>query len=117
MFHIFLNTVYTEVATVRPIVRDTLPYCGVYFLFYAYQRASAGGARGMGRQNIGAAIYIFAYYFVGMPLGIWFGYDGFVGNGNPMYIKGLWVGAAISATIGSFFFLFFRCWVNWDRVC
>eukprot|EP01083_Nonionella_stella_P212328 766943_1 len=113
-----LSHIYTEVSTVRPIVEDTLPYCGIYFLFYAYQRGSAGGARGMGRQNIGAVIYIFAYYFVGMPLGVWWGYDGLPGTDNkPLYIKGLWIGAAISALIGSFFFLFFRFWVNWDREC
>jgi len=112
-----LSHVYTEVASIRPIVADALPYTAIYFVFYAYQRASAGGVRGMGRQNIGAIIYIIAYYLIGMPLGIWFGFDGLLGNGEPMHIKGLWVGAAISAIIGSFFFLFFRFWVNWDREC
>eukprot|EP01084_Bolivina_argentea_P005061 9570_1 len=111
--------VYTEVASIRPIVEDALPYAGIYFVFYAYQRASAGGARGMGRQTIGATSYTCAYFFVGMPLGIWFGFDGIPGTTDrkPLYIKGLWIGAAISATIGSFFFLFFRLWVNWDREC
>ena len=71
----------------------------------------------MGRQNVGALIYVFAYYVVGMPLGIWWAYDElpFYGSG-PLKIRGLWMGAAVSAAIGSVFFLFFRLWVDWNKV-
>jgi hypothetical protein len=111
----FFAGIYTHSDSVKEIVSGALPYAGIYFFFYAYQRASAGACRGAGRQNIGAAIYITAYYFIGMPIGVWFGISGFLGSGNPMKLKGLWTGAAISAVIGSVFFLFFRLWINWDK--
>ncbi|ETO04125.1 MATE efflux family protein subfamily, partial [Reticulomyxa filosa] len=82
----------------------------------SFQRICAGACRGMGRQYFGAMTYVVSYYFCGMPIGIYFGLNGFMGNGNPMHLKGLWLGSAISVAVSAILFLILRLCVNWERV-
>lgn len=109
-------SLYTHDTQIQDIVEETLPYMAVYFWIDSFQRCCAGGTRGMGRQILGAIIYVISYYCIGMPIGIWFAKEGLWGRGEPMRLKGLWVGAGISVTVCSFFFICLRVWVNWDRV-
>ena len=81
----------------------------------SFQRVCAGATRGMGRQLLGAGIYVLSYYCMGMPLGLYFAYKGIFGYTDPLYLKGLWIGAAISVSFCSFFFVLLRLWINWDN--
>jgi hypothetical protein len=58
---------------------------------------SCGGVlRGMGRQHLGAAFNIVAYYILALPLGIWLAFRAEYG------LQGLWIGALPSNPIRPF---------------
>ena len=61
---------FTDDETVTAIVKRVMPLLCVLFVFDATQTTLGGVLRGVGKQSIGAATYLFAYYVVGMGLGI-----------------------------------------------
>ncbi|KAJ3206299.1 hypothetical protein HDU67_008278 [Dinochytrium kinnereticum] len=62
---------WTEDMAVVKIVAEVLPLAAVFQLSDATGAISGGILRGIGRQDIGAYLNIFAYYVIGLPIGFY----------------------------------------------
>ncbi|KAH8918986.1 MATE efflux family protein [Atractiella rhizophila] len=72
-------------------VASVLPLVASFQLGDGVSAASTGVLRGMGRQNVGAAINLTAFYVVGLPLGFYLAFSNF-----QMGLFGLWVGCTVA---------------------
>lgn len=84
---------------------------GINQLFDCSNVLLAGCLRGQGRQYIGSALNIFAYYFIAVPLALYLAFK--IGLG----LKGLWIGIGIGISvlaISEGYFVLFRS--DWPAI-
>ncbi|KAF2241002.1 MATE efflux family protein [Trematosphaeria pertusa] len=89
----FIPRLFTPDPEVIDLVARLLPLCAAFQLFDALAANCNGILRGLGRQEIGGYVGLFAYYVVGLPIS--FG----TGFGAKWGLYGLWSGPAIALGI------------------
>lgn len=80
----YIPRLFTPDEEVSALVADLLPLCAAFQLFDALAANCNGILRGLGRQEIGGYVGLFAYYIVGLPVSFGTGF----GAGWGLY--GLW---------------------------
>ncbi|KAF2494132.1 MATE efflux family protein [Lophium mytilinum] len=86
----YIAVLFTNDADVVEVVAALLPLCAAFQLFDALATTCNGILRGLGRQEVGGYVSIFAYYCIAMPISFGTGF----GLGWGLY--GLWAGPAIA---------------------
>jgi MATE family multidrug resistance protein len=81
----YIPRLFTPDPDVRNMVAALLPLCATFQVFDALATNCNGILRGLGRQEIGGYVGLFAYYIVGVPIS--FG----VGFGAKWGLFGLWI--------------------------
>jgi MATE family multidrug resistance protein len=80
----YVPRLFTPDSEVIDLVSGLLPLCAAFQLFDSLAAMCNGILRGLGRQEIGGYVGLFAYYVVGLPIGFGTGF----GAGWGLY--GLW---------------------------
>ncbi|KAF2396634.1 MATE efflux family protein [Trichodelitschia bisporula] len=90
----YVPRLFTEDEGVIALVAAVLPLCAAFQLFDALTANCNGILRGLGRQEVGGYVNLFAYYVIAMPLSF---YTAF---GAPQWgLYGLWAGPALALGI------------------
>ncbi|KAF2645493.1 MATE efflux family protein [Massarina eburnea CBS 473.64] len=89
----YIPRLFTPDEEVIDLVAKLLPLCAAFQLFDALAANCNGILRGLGRQEIGGYVGLFAYYVVGLPISFGMGFGGGWG------LFGLWTGPAIALGI------------------
>jgi MATE family multidrug resistance protein len=76
---------FTPDQEVRDMVSVLLPLCATFQVFDAVATNCNGILRGLGRQEVGGYIALFAYYIVGLPISFGLGF------GAKLGLYGLWI--------------------------
>lgn len=100
---------FTPDEEVIALVARLLPLCATFQVFDALAANCNGILRGLGRQEIGGYVGLFAYYLVGMPISFGTGF----GAGWGLY--GLWAGPAVALGVVSLIESVFIARTSWDR--
>jgi multidrug resistance protein, MATE family len=80
----YIPIIFTNDPDVIEMVSMLLPLCSCFQLFDALATNCNGILRGLGRQEIGGYVGLFAYYVVGLPISFYFGF------GQKWGLYGLW---------------------------
>lgn len=91
----YIPRLFTGEADVIALAAATLPVCAAFQLFDSLAAQCNGLLRGLGKQEIGGYINLFAYYVIALPLSFSLGF------GLHWDLKGLWAGPAIGLAIVS----------------
>lgn len=86
----FIPQLFTDDQGVIKLVADVLPLCAAFQLFDSLSACGNGLLRGLGRQEIGGYVNLFAYYVIAMPIS--FG----TAFGLGWELEGLWSGVALA---------------------
>ncbi|KAH7395109.1 mate-domain-containing protein [Phaeosphaeria sp. MPI-PUGE-AT-0046c] len=86
----YIPRLFTPDPVVGALVASMLPLCATFQVFDALAANCNGILRGLGRQEIGGYVGLFAYYAVGVPISFGLGF----GAGWGLY--GLWSGPAVA---------------------
>ena len=86
---------YSSDVSVNKIAIPLLFLCALFQIFDGIQVVSLGILRGMGDVRFPLVFNIVAYWIVGIPLSLWFGFS--LGMG----VEGIWTGLAIALAIVS----------------
>ena len=86
----YLPMLFTGDPEVSALVAKVLPICAAFQLFDALACNCNGILRGLGRQEVGGWVQLFAYYAIAMPISMGTAF----GLGWKLY--GLWTGVAIA---------------------
>ncbi|KAI0240753.1 ethionine resistance protein [Massospora cicadina] len=98
---------FTSDVSVAELLIALLPLVSLNQLFDGLATVNAGILRGQGRQRVGAVVYIFGFYALGIPVGL------FLTFFHRMGLLGLWVGISTALLlIGSTLTLFILA-TNW----
>jgi len=89
----YIPQLFTSDADVIALVASVLPLCAAFQLFDALAANCNGILRGLGRQEVGGYVNLFAYYAVAMPIS--FG----TAFGLGWDLHGLWGGPALALAI------------------
>ncbi|KAF1919644.1 mate-domain-containing protein [Ampelomyces quisqualis] len=89
----YIPALFTPDQQVGNMVAALLPLCATFQVFDALAANCNGILRGLGRQEVGGYVGLFAYYVVGIPISFGTGF----GAGWGLY--GLWIGPAIALGI------------------
>ncbi|KAF2871794.1 mate-domain-containing protein [Massariosphaeria phaeospora] len=100
---------FTQDEDVIRMVSDLLPLCAAFQLFDALAANCNGILRGLGRQEVGGYVGLFAYYAVGLPISFGTGF----GAGWGLY--GLWSGPAIALVFVAGIEGWFIWRTSWER--
>ncbi|KAF1362851.1 MATE efflux family protein [Lizonia empirigonia] len=100
---------FTPDPDVIALVAKLLPLCATFQVFDALAANCNGILRGLGRQEIGGYVGLFAYYAIGMPISFGTGF----GAGWGLY--GLWVGPAVALGVVSAIESVFIWRTSWER--
>ncbi len=92
-----LASLYTTDATVVAIAASLIPIAGAFQVFDGSQAVAMGVLRGAGDTRVPVLINVFGYYGVGLPVGLWLGYE--VGLGARGFWWGLVTGLAVVAVV------------------
>ncbi|KAF3003591.1 hypothetical protein E8E13_006898 [Curvularia kusanoi] len=104
-----IAALFTPDQDVIDLVARLLPVCATFQVFDALAANCNGILRGLGRQEIGGYVGLFAYYLVGMPISFGTGF----GLGWGLY--GLWVGPAVALGVVAGIESFFIARTSWER--
>jgi MATE family multidrug resistance protein len=86
----YIPKLFTNDEDVQQLVADILPLCAAFQLFDALAANCNGILRGLGRQEVGGYVNLFAYYVIAMPISFATGF------GLHWDLVGLWIGPAIA---------------------
>lgn len=100
--------IFNDDERVVKLTAEVLPYVALFQIADGLNGSCGGALRGMGRQEIGAAVNIVSYYCGALPLGIYLAFHGW---GLP----GLWVGQCIALYIVGALEWIIVAWSNWDK--
>ncbi|KAF9694449.1 hypothetical protein EKO04_007465 [Ascochyta lentis] len=100
---------FTPDEEVIDLVAKLLPLCATFQVFDAVAANCNGILRGLGRQEIGGYVGLFAYYVIGMPVSFGTGF----GAGWGLY--GLWAGPAVALGVVSLIESIFIYRTSWER--
>lgn len=99
----WISALYTDDAAVAALAIVLMRYAAVFQFPDGIQALSAGALRGLKDTRVPMLITIFAYWFVGLPLGAWFGLH--LNERAP----GLWVGLILGLSVAALL-LSLRLW-------
>ncbi|KAI9736419.1 MAG: hypothetical protein M1818_006153 [Claussenomyces sp. TS43310] len=105
----YIPQLFTDDAEVVDLVARVLPLCAAFQLFDALAANCNGLLRGLGRQEIGGYVNLFAYYVIAMPIS--FG----TGFGLDWELEGLWTGVAIALGIVAALEALFLYRTSWEK--
>ncbi|KAF2703670.1 MATE efflux family protein [Pleomassaria siparia CBS 279.74] len=86
----WLPRLFTPDEEVIELISKLLPLCAAFQLFDALACNCNGILRGLGRQEVGGYVGLFAYYAVGLPISFGLGF------GAKWGLYGLWTGPALA---------------------
>lgn len=102
---------FSSDADVIALVASVMPIMALFQCADCVCGIAAGILRGCGRQGLGAAINVSAYYVIGIPTSL------FLAFGPPqMGLHGLWWGLTIALVYGSCLMIWFISRINWHDV-
>jgi MATE family multidrug resistance protein len=90
IFRNYIPLLYSSDPDVIRLASAVLPICAAFQLFDALAAVCNGLLRGLGKQEVGGYINLFAYYVIAMPIS--FG----AGFGLHWDLYGLWAGPAVA---------------------
>ncbi|KAF1839511.1 MATE efflux family protein [Decorospora gaudefroyi] len=106
----YIPRLFTPDKEVIDMVAKLLPLCATFQVFDALATNCNGILRGLGRQEIGGYVGLFAYYIVGIPISFGLGF------GPPHWgLYGLWSGPAIALGIVAAIEGVFIGRTSWER--
>jgi MATE family multidrug resistance protein len=89
---------YTADPALIGVAVTLIPLAGVFQVFDGTQTVALGVLRGVGDTRFPVLINVFGYYLIGLPVGLWLGYQ--KGLGAPGFWWGLVLGlAAVALTL------------------
>lgn len=91
------------------LVADILPLVALFQVFDGNSAVTAGILRSRGMQFTGALLNLSAYYFLGVPLGVWLAFSWHLG------LHGLWYGLTVSLIYTSLIGTYLCVTADWDR--
>lgn len=100
---------FTDDTDVIMLVAHVLPLCAAFQLFDALTAACNGLLRGLGKQEVGGYVNLFAYYVIAMPISFGLGF------GAGWELEGLWLGVAIALGLVALIEMYFLAVSNWDH--
>ncbi|OCL14130.1 MATE transporter [Glonium stellatum] len=105
----YIPALFTNDKEVIEVVAGLLPLCAAFQLFDALATNCNGILRGLGRQEIGGYVNLFAYYAIAMPIS--FG----TGFGLKWGLYGLWAGPAVALGVVATIEGIFLYRTSWER--
>ncbi|RUO95888.1 mate-domain-containing protein, partial [Jimgerdemannia flammicorona] len=100
---------FTSDPAVVVLVAAILPLCALFQVADGLAGIGGGVLRGMGRQTIGAALNLVAYYGCALPLGTWLTFQ------MDWGLKGLWTGLFVALFVIGAGETVFICTTDWDK--
>lgn len=104
-----LPTLFTDDAEVIDIVSGVLPLLAAFQFFDATAACCNGMLRGLGRQEFGGYLQVFAYYVLALPVSFALAF------GASWKLVGLWTGVSVAMALVVVVELIYLRYVNWDR--
>ncbi|KAF2750509.1 MATE efflux family protein [Sporormia fimetaria CBS 119925] len=105
----YIPKLFTPDQEVSRMVAALLPLCAAFQLFDSVAAHCNGVLRGLGRQEVGGYVGLFAYYVVGLPISFGLGF------GAKWGLWGLWAGPAIALGVVSFIEGLFIYCTSWEK--
>ena len=105
----YIPQLFTDDKGVILLVAQVLPLCAAFQLFDALTATFNGLLRGLGRQEVGGYVNLFAYYVIAMPISFGLGF------GAHWELNGLWLGVALALGIVAAIEAYFLCTSNWEQ--
>lgn len=99
--------IFNNDPAVVKLTAEVLPYVALFQIADGLVGSCGGSLRGMGRQQVGAAVNIVSYYCGALPLGIYLAFHGWG-------LKGLWVGQCIALYLVGFVEWAIVSFCDWD---
>jgi multidrug resistance protein, MATE family len=100
--------IFNDDTDVVRLTAKTLPWVALFQIADGLNGSCGGALRGMGRQQVGAAVNIISYYCGALPLGIYLAFHGW---GLP----GLWLGQCIALYLVGILEWVIVAFSNWDK--
>lgn len=100
---------FSSDAEVVSLVEHVLPLLAFFQVADGICGVCGGILRGTGRQAQGAAINMFSYYLIGIPIGLALAFTGL-----HLGLAGLWIGLTIALLFGSLGMFWFISRTNWE---
>ncbi|KAF2762095.1 mate family transporter [Pseudovirgaria hyperparasitica] len=91
----FYAKIFNDDEDVVRLTALVMPYVALFQIADGLNGSCGGALRGMGRQHVGAAVNIVAYYFGALPFGIYLAFHGWG-------LVGLWIGQCIALYLVGF---------------
>ncbi|KAI4738745.1 MATE efflux family protein [Aureobasidium sp. EXF-12298] len=105
----YIPRLFTNDADVIALTAKTLPLNAAFQMFDSIAALCNGILRGLGRQEVGGYVNLFAYYVIAMPIS--FG----TGFGLHWDLYGLWAGPAIALMIVAAVECWFIYTTSWEK--
>ncbi|KAJ3111959.1 hypothetical protein HK100_002497 [Physocladia obscura] len=99
---------FSDEKEVIELVSEVMPWVAMFQVADGLAASCGGSLRGMGRQHVGAAVNVFAYYVIALPLGFLFAFR--MGFG----LEGLWIGQCIALFLVGILELIVVFRTNWN---
>jgi len=102
-----IATFFTKDEATVEIVVETLKILSLYLLVDAIHGVQSGNVRALGLQKYASVTTLIAYYGIGLPFAIYFGFT------KELGVKGFWLGYFISMVILDIFVAGFVITADW----
>ncbi|KAM0713163.1 hypothetical protein Q7P35_000615 [Cladosporium inversicolor] len=109
IFRNYIPLLYSKDPDVIRLAAGVLPLCAAFQLFDALAAVCNGLLRGLGKQEVGGYINLFAYYVIAMPIS--FG----TGFGLHWDLYGLWAGPAVALGLVAGSTGFYITRISWHK--
>jgi MATE family multidrug resistance protein len=105
-----IAVLFTLDDTVQTLLIATLAFYSLMYIPDSVQALLSGTIRGLGLQGKAARFVLFAYWCIGLPLGLLFAFK------YDLRVLGLWYGLAIAVTVQMLFFISVILKANWQEI-
>lgn len=82
--------VFTSDPDTIAVIKETLPMVAIYNIFSGIQGVQSGNVRALGQQQAASLTAMVCYYFFGLPLAIYLGFN------KNLELFGFWLGFTIA---------------------
>ncbi|CAN6293829.1 unnamed protein product [Urochloa humidicola] len=100
---------YSNEMEIVTYIAKMVPILGISFFIDGLHTSLSGVLTGCGKQKIGAAVNLGAFYLLGIPMAVLLA---FIFHLNGM---GLWLGIVTGSVTKLLFLLFISCSIDWDK--